>query len=266
MLNMTLYQYGMKGSYKMLLVFASVLTMYFTIIIYMFDPELGKALNEFSKAMPEMMAMFGMNPSSSTLLGFMSAYLYGFIMLVFPMVYSILTANRLIARYVDQGSMAHLLAAPVKRTTVAFTQMKVLATGLFILVAYATIIGIVAAEILFPGELDINKYIILNIGTLCLQLFIGGICFICSCIFNDTKYSVGFGAGIPALEFVVQMLANVGEESEKAKYATFFTLFNSDELIAGSAKAYWGIFVLFIGAMVLFTASIVIFKKKDLHI
>ncbi len=98
------------------------------------------------------MAMVGMNPADTTLVGFMSAYLYGFIMLVFPMVFSILCANRLIAQQVDRGSMAYLLAAPVKRSSVAFTQMKVLAGGIFALVAYATVLGVVSCEAFFPGN------------------------------------------------------------------------------------------------------------------
>lgn len=266
MINLTLYKRGIQGSWKILLVFAVVITMYFTIIISMFDPALGSALNEFAKAMPELMAIVGMNPASAELVSFMEAYLYGFIMLVFPMLFCILSANKLIVRHIDRGSMTYLLSAPIKRETVAFTQMKVMVTGLFALVFYATLLGIINCEISFPGELDIRKFILLNIGVMCLLLFIGSICFLCSCIFNDSKYAIGVGAGIPTIGFVIQMMANVGKELEKARYATFFTLFDSDGIIAGDPKAIWGIIALFIGAIVLFSTAIVVFSKKDLHI
>lgn len=266
MINWTLYRRGMQGSWKMLVIFAAVLTMYFTIIISMFDPTLGNVLDELAKAMPDLMAMVGMNPASSELVSFMASYLYGFIMLIFPMIFSILSANKLIARHVDRGSMTYLMAAPVKRTTVAFTQMKVMGTGLFVLVLYATVVGTVVCELSFPGELAIGKFLLLNAGALCLQLFIGGICFLSSCIFNDSKYAIGVGAGIPALGFIIQMIANAGKELENIKYATFFTLFNPDGIIAGEAGAYWGMAILFIGAIVLFATAIAVFSKKDLHI
>ena len=266
MINRTLYKRGMQGSWKMLLIFAAVITMYFTVIVSMFDPALGSALNEFAKAMPELMAVVGMNPASAELVSFMEAYLYGFIMLVFPMLFCILSANKLIARHVDRGSMTYLLSAPVKRETVAFTQMSVMVTGLFTLVLYATVLGIVNCEISFPGELDIGKFVLLNVGALCLQLFIGGICFLSSCIFNDSKNAVGVGAGIVVLGFVIQMMANAGEKLENAKYATFFTLFDSDGIIAGEAGAIWGTVVLFAGAVALFGTAIAVFSKKDLHI
>ena len=266
MINWTLFKHGMQRSWRLLIIFGAVLTMYFTIIVSMFDPELGSALDEFAKAMPEIMAMVGMNPASGELVNFMAAYLYGFIMLVFPMIFSILSANRLIARHVDRGSMSYLIAAPVRRVTVAFTQMKVMAAGIFAIVFYAALLGIAVCEISFPNELEIGKFILLNVGVLCLQLFIGGICFLCSCVFNDSKYAMGVGAGIPALAFVIQMMSNAGKELENAKYATFFTLFNPDGIIAGETGAIGGIAVLFIGAILLLGAAVIVFTKKDMPI
>lgn len=266
MLNIPLYKRGIKENWKMLLVLAAVLTMYFTIIITMFDPTFGNALDELAKAMPELMAIVGMTPTGTSLIGFLSAYLYGFIMLVFPMIFSILCANRLVAQKVDRGSMSYLLAAPVKRSTVAFTQMKVLASGLLVLIVYAALVGIVSSEAFFPGELEIGKFLLINAGVLCLHLFIGGICLLCACLFSEPKYSIGVGAGIPALAFIIQMLSNAGEGLEKAKYATFFSLFHADGLIAGDPAALWGMAALFVGALLLFAAAILVFSKKDLHI
>ncbi len=266
MLNFTLYKRGIQGIWKLLLIFSLILTMYFTIIISMFDPKIGSALIEFEKAMPELMAMVGMSTGSTTLIGFMSSYLYGFIMIIFPMIFSIISANKLIASLVDKGSMSYLLAAPVKRSTVAFTQMKVLLSGIVFLVAYVTILGIVVAEISFPGELDIDRYIPLNVGNLCLHFFIGGICYIFSCIFSDTKYAVGFGAGIPALSYIIQMAANAGDKYADAKYLTFLSLFNPEGIAAGETSASWGAVSLFVGSILLFAGAITIFSKKDLHI
>lgn len=266
MINSALYKRELKGSWKLLVIFGSVLAMYYLMVIPMFDPALGSALNEFAKAMPELMAMVGMNPSSNTLVGFISAYLYGFLMLVFPMVYSILCANKLIAKHVENGSMTYLVSAPVKRMTIVITQMAVLITGIIIIMVFSTVLGLIACAISFPNELDIEKYLMINIGVLGLQLFIGSICYLCSCIFNDTKYSVGFGAGIPTLAFVVQMMANVGDKLKNFKYATFFTLYNPDDIILGESGAIAGMVILFATALILYVVSTVVFVKKDLHI
>jgi ABC-2 type transport system permease protein len=266
MFNFTLYKQGVKGSWKMLLIFAAVLTLYVSMIISMFDPEKMALLDEYVKIMPEFMAAVGMTAGATTLLGFMSSYLYGFILIVFPMVFAILYGNKLIAKYVDRGSITYLLAAPVKRRAVAFTQIIVLVTGIFVLVLYVTLLELAVSKASFSEELYIWKLLLLNLGLLCLHLFIGGICFFCSCLFSDAKYSVGFGAGIPALAYIIQMLSNTGEQVENAKYATFFTLFSPEGIIAGETGAIAGMIVLFIGAILLFSAAIAVFSKKDLHI
>lgn len=266
MMNFTLYKREMKGSWKLLAIFAAVLTMYLSMIIGMYNPALSKTLDEFAKMLPDVMSAVGMKGGATTLLGFLSSYLYGMLLLVFPMVFTIIRGNALIAKYVDRGSMVALLAAPVKRRTVAFTQMKVLASCIIALIAYVTLLEIAVIGAQFPGELEVGKLLLLNVGLLCLQLFIGGICFLGSCLFSDTKNSVAFGAGIPVLMYVVQMLVNMGGELEKAKYFTFFTLFRPDGILAGETAALAGMAVLFIGAVMLFAAGIFAFGKKDLHI
>ncbi len=266
MINMALYKREMKGSIKLLIIFSAIITLYVSVIIYMYDPQMTKMLDSFVEVMPELMAAVGMKANTTNLLGFMVSYLYGFILVIFPMLFCILRGNALIAKYVDKGSMVSLVAAPVKRRTIALTQMQVLISGILLLIVYSTILELICAESGFPGELDITTLFILNGGLLCLHLFIGSICFLSSCIFSDTKYSIALGAGIPAFMYVLQMLANVGGNAEKAKYFTFFILFNPDGIIIGESSAIVGTFILFAGAIVLYVLGIMIFERKDLHI
>ncbi|MCI8540555.1 MAG: ABC transporter permease [Erysipelotrichaceae bacterium] len=266
MINMALYKREMKGSIKLFILFGAIITMYVSIIIHMYDPQMMEMLDSFVEVMPELMASVGMKPNAGSLLGFMVSYLYGFILLVFPMLFCILRGNALIAKYVDKGSMASLVGAPVKRRTIAFTQMEVLVSGILLLIFYSTIVELICAKSGFPGELDIKELFLLNGALLCLHLFIGGICFLSSCIFSDTKHSVAFGAGIPAFMYVLQMLANVGGNAEQAKYFTFFTLFHPDGLINGESSAIIGALVLFVGAVMLYAFGFMIFERKDLSI
>lgn len=266
MINWTLYKQEIKGSVKLLIIFAAVMTLYVSVIISMYDPELMATLDGFVEAMPELMAAVGMSAGATSLIGFMISYLYGFILLVFPMVFSILRGNGLIAKYVDKGSMVTLTAAPVKRRTIAMTQMSVLISGILFLLIYTTGLELLIAQSSFPGELVVSELLKLNAALLCLQLFIGSICFLASCVFSDTKYSMAFGAGIPAFMYVLQMLSNAGEKADKMKYCTFFTLFDAAGIVAGESGAVMGALILFLGAALLFAGGITVFCKKDLHI
>lgn len=264
--NIVLYKQEMKSSLKMLIIFTAVLSMYITIIINMYDPEAMKTLDNFHKLMPEIMDAVGMTSGAASLIGFMISYLYGFILLIFPMLFCIFRGNALIAKYTDKGSMVTLLATPIKRRTAALTQMYVLISGIVLLIIYATILELTIANTSFPKTLEVSELLKLNTALLCLHLFIGGICFLASCIFSDTKYSIAFGAGIPALMYILQMLSNAGERAEMVRYFTFFTLFDANGITANESSAVIGALVLLIGAIVLYTIGITVFCKKDLHI
>lgn len=266
MFNAVLYRREMKSSRKLLLIFAAVIAMYVFVIISMYDPALSKTLDDMTRAMPGMMAAVGMKAGAANLTGFLSSYLYGFILIVIPMIFTIITANRLIARYVERGSMVTLLSAPVKRTTLALTQLTVLLTGILILLLFVTALELTLASAQYPGQLDIGQLLLMNLGLLCLHLFIAGICFFCSCLFNDTKYSLGFGAGVPTMMYILQMLSNTGIKAAFFKYFSFFTLYNPEKLQAFSFSAILGIVILLVGASILYFSSIVVFSKKDLHI
>lgn len=266
MLNAALYKKEFFGSLRLLAVFGAVLTLYITMIIRMYDPEMAQALAQFEQLMPELMSAVGMTGVNDSLMDFMISYLYGMLLLVFPMVYTILRANALVAKYVDRGSMALLLASPVRRTTVALTQLSVLVTGITALTAYCTLLEMVTAHICFPGELAVGQLLRLNGGLWCLQLCIGGFCFLCSCLFGDARYSAALGAGVPCLMYVLQMLANMGGKLEGFRYATVFTLFQPQRLTQGNWRAGLYALVLLTAAVLLFAAAAAVFRRRDLHI
>lgn len=264
MINRALYGRGMRSMVKVLLVFIAVLTLYFTLITSMFDPEMGALLQSLTQTMPEIMAMVGMAGAPAQLTGFLANYLYGFLMLLFPLVFEILTANRLVARMVDRGSMVYLLASPNSRRKIAVTQLLVLLTGIVSLIVYCTGLGLACSEAMFPGELDIPAFLRLNLGVLALHLAVGGLCFAASCVCNDTRRSLAIGGGIPIAFYLLHMLANMGGRLEALRYVTVFTLFDTEGLLAGTGAAAGQIAALLAMAIVLYGAGVAAFMKRDL--
>ena len=65
---------------------------------------------------------------------------------------------------------------------------------------------------------------------------------------------------------VMQMLGNVGEKTEFAKYFTFFTLFDANGIVEKTSGAFSGAVVLLIGAVVMYVLGSVIFCRKDLFL
>lgn len=266
MINGALYRRGMKGSVKLLLILAAVLALYVVIIVSMYEPEMAKLLDSYVELMPEIMAAVGMTAGATSLMGFLCSYLYGFLLLIFPMLFCILRGNGLVAKYVDDSSMVFLLSASVRRSTIALTQGAVMVSGTLILTVYITALEWFSGEYYFPGQLDLGELLQVNAGLFCLHLCLGGICFFASCLFSETKYSLGVGAGLPILMYVFQMMANMGGKAENAKYFTVFTLFQPEELAAGESGAVVGALVLLVLGIILYGAAVAVFTRKDLHI
>ncbi|MEG1458597.1 MAG: ABC transporter permease subunit [Acetivibrio sp.] len=263
-MNRTLFKKEWKSNYKILLLFMAVLTMYAWMIISMFDPKLGESLEEMAASMPQLFAAFGMMEAGTTLLEFISNYLYGFLLIAFPVVYIIILSNKLMSRYIDRGSMAYLLATPNKRSKIAITQAVVLILHLFLLSGYVCILCILTGESMFPGELEISKFITVNIGLYGLLFFLSGICFFSSCVWKEARISYGVSSGCMIAFILIQMISQVGDKFEKLKYLTPLTLFNTKGLMAGEKDAVLAVITLYIAGMLFYGAGVYIFDKRDL--
>ena len=264
-MNGALFKKEMRSSLKLLVIFMAILTMYIVLIIGMYDQKTAQALQQFEKVMPEVMAAVGMQGTPDSLMHFMISYLYGFILLVFPMVYSIIRANGLVAKYLEQGSLVALLAAPVKRTQIVITQLIALISGVVLLLGYCTVLEIITIKQQFPNEFSWQQLLTLNAGLLALHLLLAGFCFLCSVSANDTKQCLTVSAGICALMYVLQMLANMGDKLANLRYFTVFTLFDANKLVANTPD-YTGSLSLFLAAIVLFISSVWVFKKRELQV
>jgi ABC-2 type transport system permease protein len=266
MIHPVLFKREAKANWRLLVIFLAVLTMYGVTIVTMFDPELGESLTAMADSMPQLFAAFGMNEAGATLTAFVSNYLYGFLLLAFPLVFIIILANRLLARYVDSGSMAYLLASPVKRIRLARSQALFLFLCSVILTSYVTLLIIITGELLFPGQLDLPRFLLLNVGLLGLLTFFSGICFCTSALFNETKKSYGVSAGLTIAFLLIQMLANTGDRLDALKYATPITLFDPKGILAGAQSAAFTMSILYLAGILLFILGIRSFSKRDLPI
>ncbi len=265
-MNKTLWKREWRANYKVLLIFGAVLSLYSVMIICMFDPKLGESLKVMMESMPQIFSAFGMASPGITLLDFVINYLYGFLLVVFPVVFIIILVNRLMIRYTDRGIFAYLLATPNSRTKLTFTLAGVLCQMILILVIYVTFLTIAVAAVMFPGELEIGKFLLVNAGLLGLLFFLSGVCFLFSCIFSESGKAMGFGAGACILFILVQMLSQVGEKFDRLKYATPLTLFQPEKIAAGNREAVWMFLILYGAGFLLFGVGIRIFSKKDLSI
>ena len=112
--------------------------------------------------------------------------------------------------------------------------------------------------------MDAISFLLLNIGLYALLLFFAGICFLSACIFNESKYATGVGAGVSIFFLLINMLSQVSDKLDILRYLNPITLFQAEKIIAQNQNAYLGIVILYVLAFCFFWIGIQIFRRKDL--
>lgn len=261
-----LFKRDMISCIKIFLILFAVMCMYTIVIIYMYNPELSDMLSSFQEALPDMMSAVGMSGVAANLLEWIQIYLYGFIMMLFPLIFIIILIQKLVMGYIDSGAMANLLATKNSRGRIIVTQAAAALLWMLILMGTITTVGVISAQALFPEELDVTRYLQLNASTLLLQFSVCGIAFLAACITSEAKNYYVLGAGLPILFFLIQMISNMGEKLENLKYVTVYTLLPAQKIVQGEG-GYWQYnLILAALAFVLFGTGIWWFQRRDLSL
>lgn len=266
-MNKYLFAYNIRQNALLFLIILSVLLLYFSIIIPMYDPAGNEDLIAMAsmKMSPEMLKAFGFTITPNvSLTPFLASYLYGMLMIIIPMIYTSICANRLVAQHTDKGSMAFLLSAPISRKRIVTTQALFLLLSTFMLLLCITLFAVIYSNIKFPGLLDVRAFIALNWALFALMSFISGIAFMASVCADTTQNSLAFGLGVPLFFYVVKMAADATDYAF-LKYMTFYSLFDYSA-IAATEASFVQVFILLFAALLLYCTSISCFSQKQLAV
>lgn len=225
----------------------------------------------------------------------MNDLIYKIAGVLLPMIYVMITCNKLIASQVSDGSMAYILSTPTNRKTVVRTQYVFMIVSLIAMYTVITLGAYISGSIAY----FITKPTNINFGTLTLRTFLycfgsfaamfglTGICFGASCWFNKSSNSVAVGGGACVLAFLCCILGLFGNKVFVSvgvgvqamnffNYLTIYTLIDT-EAMSNFAKAVTGAYggvmtlnwlwecaILFVLGAVLAFAGAFKFVKKDL--
>lgn len=196
--------------------------------------------------------------------------------LLLPMVFVIMTANSLLAGQVDSGSMAYVLSTPTKRRTVSVTQMTYLLFALFSMFALLTVVSVIAVWIVGGNAFAINfsEILLFNLGAFLTMFAIAGFCFMCSALFNRTKYSLSIGGGLTIFSLVCTILGLFGSSVVPSamrisqmnffNYLSLITFFDTTDILTGSMDWLWKFGILLVVGIVTIIIGVFRFDKKDL--
>ena len=263
-MSLTLLKATWKKNWLLLVIFFGVLTMYMTVMVSMYNPNDMQAINSMLRLFPkELMNAFGFSNVPSDLTGYLASFLYGMLMLGFPLVYCVILGNRLVARMVDNGSFAFLLSTPNSRAKIILTQGVYALASVAALFAALSGVGVLACAAAFPGALNTGAFLKLNFTTMLVNMAVMMISFFFSCLFADAKKAQGFGAGIPIAFLLMNMLGGASRDAQVLKSISIYGLYDPLKLAGGANVTYVNLFYTGL-ILVLFAAGLLIFQKKRL--
>lgn len=138
-----------------------------------------------------------------------------------PMIYVIISSNKLVSAQVNDGSMAYVLSTPTNRKTVVRTQYFFLLLSIIAMYVAITVSAVASegiSTLIVAQKGNPVKWIPVRTLLFCLGSFvamfgISGICFGASCFFNKQAYSIAVGGGICVLSFICCIMGLFGNEA-----------------------------------------------------
>lgn len=265
-MNLTLFKADLKGSAFLLAIIAYAMMLYFSVIAYMFDPADTTAVTSMLELLPEsLMSAFGFDLVSSNLTGFLADYYYGFIVFIIPLIYCVVTANKLVVKLVDNGSFSYLLMAPVSRRSIIVTKGLCLLFSIALLFTLLQIAGGGVCRALFGDMLNQRVFLRLNINAALLTMLVGMICFFYSCLFNESRLSLACSSGVTIGSLLLFTLGGASPKAEFLKDLSLYSLLDTQRILEGGGTAgLEGVLIALI--LLLFGLSVLVFSRKNLPI
>lgn len=194
-------------------------------------------------------------------------------------LFIVIVANSLIVDQVDRGSMAYILSTPTRRSAVVNTQAVFLIVAPLLMLAIVCAARLASSFVIFD-EVNVIGAIVLYLGMYILVEAVAGICYLGSCLFNQSKKSMAFGGGLTVWFFLASLLGMFGSSSMVDmgigvealgifNKLTLIGLYDIDSIATvgtGSVDTafIWKLAVLAAIAMICYAAGAIRFRKKDL--
>ena len=227
------------------------------------------AVTEIAQSLPSTVkTVFGVpeNARTDTFEAFISGQFFARIWVMIMALYGIGTANALLGKIVDDGSIAFLLSTPVSRSEIISTQTGVMMSTNAILVA-ATIVGLYFGTFCSGIEIEHGRYI--DLGLLGLSFF--SLIEIYSLFFSawfveEEERALTYAAGLTLLFYGLDIAGGLSDKLFWLKNLSLFQWFQPQEVLEGTTDPLWPIIGISVASVILWFLTKKVFETKDLAI
>lgn len=161
---------------------------------------------------------------------------------IIPMAMQIALAYMLVKRCEDERTMTIILSTAIRPEEAITTKALFMVMSNFLLFGASMFYGCLTHVYDLTRVWNSSTYIALNLGGMCLQLFVGGWCYLMCCVSKSVQplfYWLA-GAGVPVLCYGIYLLYYLVEPLFFLQYLTPFGMFRQEWFASGSMLAVAG--------------------------
>lgn len=160
--------------------------------------------------------------------------------LILPMLLEMILAYETVTKCREDGTMDLILATGIKPEKILRSKaVTILGAGVG-LIMISMLLGCLTKVYRLTGEWTQNSYLLLNLGAVCLQVFVTGFCFWMACSCKNIKSYIRTAVLIPLGMYAIYLVYYWVEQLFFLQYITVFSLYRQEWYAKGSVMAVIG--------------------------
>lgn len=184
-------------------------------------------------------------------------------------IWAIARGSDVVSGEISRGTMEVLLAQPVRRLRILWTQGVITTIGAAVL-AVAAVLGTYAGLVAvgWTDRVDIRDFYPAGVDVFALTFCIGGMATLVSACDRYRARAVGIATGIIVVQFVLKMMARMWSSGHFLTYWTIYGAYEPQVMIRDPGTA-WTLAAQYAGTLVglglvFYTMAAVVFCRRDL--
>lgn len=225
-------------------------------------------VTKIAEAMPSAVkSVFGISEEArvDTFEAYISGQFFARIWAMLMVLYNVETANELLAKMVDDGTIGFLLSTPVPRAELFSTQALLLFSGNALLVL-CTLLGLYGGAHRFGIQLKYWRYWRFAILGFAFYSFIGAYSLFFSALYAKGDLAVTSAAGVTLTCYAMDVAGGLNEKLACVRSLSLFRCYQPQGVLEGTVDPAGEIAGLVIGTLILLGLGKHIFEEKDLAV
>ncbi len=253
-----------KDNFKSLLIWASIISIIYIIIIALYPSIISSSnnINEMLEGFsPEMLEIFNMDIIDlSKYSGWYTSEGLIFVILGIG-IYSAILGSSIVLKEENDRTIEYLAVLPISRTKILLTKIIVGIIDILLITLIVGLINTIGASII--EEINFIQILMISITPYLTSLILFFISLFISMFFKKTNKTLPISIGLVFGFYLIDILTKLSDKLECLKYLTPITLADTRSLICNNEFNIMYVFITIIISIFIGSLSIILYNKKE---